>query len=123
MKDPFSPDRTIQPVVKGKLSEKEIQEACVAYARSKGFWARKFSSMSQRAVPDYLFSKRYGSKMVVWAEEFKAEGKQATKAQLEEQDKMIAAGWTVYPETGYYGQDDIEEFKRRIDFYEKTYGS
>ncbi|MCI0350278.1 MAG: hypothetical protein L0Z53_12710, partial [Acidobacteriales bacterium] len=43
---------------KRRLLEKDIQKKCVDYARSKGFWARKFSSMSQRSVPDYIFSMR-----------------------------------------------------------------
>lgn len=126
MKDPFSNDRVAQPVVK-KLRERDVQEKCVAYARSKGYWARKFSSPSQRSVPDYLFSKRFASlpddeAQVVWAEEFKAPDKYSTENQAKEQGLMEAAGWTVIRDTGTRGQADIDAFKRRIDALEKKYG-
>lgn len=133
MKDPFALPVTEAPKkLVRRLTEGKIQEACVAYARGKKYWARKFSSPSQRSVPDYLFGKNFDNYVdsatqkkgisVHWAEEFKAPGKHPTDAQLEEQDKMVAAGWTVYRDTGTQGQVDIDAFKRRIDELEKRYG-
>lgn len=119
MKDPFALDLTPQPVIR-KLREKDIQKKCVEYARSKGFWARKFSSPSQRSVPDYLFGKQMkNGQAVKWAEEFKAPKKGPTDAQRDEQKLMRDAGWVVYPDTGRWGQADIDAFKRRIDALEK----
>lgn len=116
MKDPFSSDLTPQPVAKKKLLESDVQTACVAYARSKGFWARKFSSPSQRSVPDYLFGKDYGVLGTVkWAEEFKAPDKKSTDKQRDEQQFMACAGWYVIRDTGTRGEEDIEAFKYRID--------
>ena len=43
--------------VERKLLEKEVQKQCVDWARARGYWARKFSSQSQRSVPDYLFAR------------------------------------------------------------------
>lgn len=124
MKDPFALPADAQPRKhKRKLTESDIQKTCVNYARSKGYWARKFSSPSQRSVPDYLFGKRWsGGQSVKWAEEFKAPKKHSTDAQIEEQDKMVAAGWPVIRDTGTNGEADIEAFKRRIDDMERAYG-
>jgi len=109
MKD-FTELTTAQPLVK-RLLENDIQSACVAYARSKGWWARKFSSPANRSVPDYLFAKG----TVKFATEFKAPGKSSTKAQTEEQCLMIDAGWTVWVDVGHEGQADIDWFKRQLD--------
>ena len=56
-----------QPVVK-KVLEKDLQKQCVDWARGRGYWARKFSSQSQRSVPDYLFSRR----KEIWTSERRA---------------------------------------------------
>jgi hypothetical protein len=127
MKDPFDlPANTLAKKKASKLCEGDIQKACVAYARSKGYWARKFSSPSQRSVPDYLFGKHFtvlaGDEQMVWAEEFKAPKKHSTETQTEEQDKMVAAGWWVIRDTGTNGQADIDAFKARIDALERSYG-
>ena len=132
MKDPFSLD---EPIVERQrnvkvLLERDVQEACVAYARSRGYWARKFSSPSQRSVPDYLFGKKFHigdqwndyDHQVVWAEEFKAPDKHSTEKQLKEQALMRDHGWTVITDTGTKGQADIDAFKARIDALEKQYG-
>lgn len=133
MKDPFSlpEDAVAQPVIR-KLLEADVQEACVAYTRRRGYWARKFSSPSQRSVPDYEFAKNFANYVqlttqqrghaVKWAEEFKAPGKRSTDAQTKEQNLMVAAGWTVYRDTGTNGQADIDAFKARIDELERLYG-
>lgn len=133
MKDPFALPATAAPKkLVRRLTEAKIQKACVDYARDNKYWARKFSSPSQRSVPDYLFGKNFDNYVdtatqkrgisVKWGEEFKAIGKHSTEAQTEEQDKMVAAGWTVIRDTGTNGQADIDAFKRRIDELEKRYG-
>lgn len=118
--DPWDAEISTARVIR-KLREADIQKKCVAYARSKGYWARKFSSPANRSVPDFLFGKAWSSGEVHWAEEFKAPREHPTDAQLEEQDLMIAAGWTVYRETGTNGQADIDRFERRIDDLEQRY--
>lgn len=110
MRDAFDSELPMQQPVK-KLRERDIQEACVKYARSKGWWARKFSSPSQRSVPDYLFA-RLGVKLAV---EFKAPGKISTEAQIHEQTLMVNAGWRVWRNVGHGGAQDIEDFKVRLD--------
>jgi hypothetical protein len=110
-----------------KLLEKDVQKQCVAWARSRGYWARKFSSPSQRSVPDYLFARareeswadcitdsHYTKEIrIKFATEFKAPGKTSTDAQLEEQELMREAGWYVFE------CDDFEKFKQSVLDYEK----
>ena len=105
-----------------RLLEKDVQEQCVAWARARGYWARKFSSTSQRSVPDYLFSREYGgvawdwthfSKQLKFACEFKAPGKTSTEAQIDEQNAMRAAGWDVFE------CDNFEKFKLWVLDYEE----
>ena len=110
MKDPFTDAIVAQPKHR-ELRERDIQNACVAYARSRGWWARKFSSPAQRSVPDYLFAKG----TVKLAVEFKALGKHSTNAQTEEQILMRNAGWMVWSDVGRGGEQDIIAFKRRLD--------
>lgn len=104
MKDPFAEtiDNFVARRPERKLLEKDIQKQCVAWARERGWWARKFSSPANRSVPDYLFSKLGKIKVAV---EFKAPGKTSTEAQLDEQHAMYATGWTVWE------IDNVEEFK------------
>jgi len=96
MKDPFSPDLAEQKVQPRALLERDIQKACVDWARSQGCWARKFSSPANRSVPDYIFSKLFHGHTQIWAVEFKAPGKGSTATQIEEQTLMRKAGWAVY---------------------------
>jgi hypothetical protein len=101
-----------------KLLEKDIQKQCVDWARARGYWARKFSSQSQRSVPDYLFAKRLSdvwSTQVYFATEFKAPGKSSTEAQVEEQKAMLLAGWYVFE------SDNFEKFKREVTIIEALY--
>lgn len=86
------------------LLERDIQKACVEWARKHGWWARKFSSPANRSVPDYLFAKGDDK----FAVEFKKPGGKATEAQLEEIKFMREAGWDVYV------IDDIEQFKALV---------
>lgn len=100
--------------IKRKILEKHVQSASVDYARDNGCWARKFASPANRSVPDYLFAYHIicllgegaaNYQQDKFAVEFKAPGKKATDAQLEEHSKMLAVGWDVYI------IDDVEEFK------------
>lgn len=82
-----------------KYLEKDVQKQCVDWARARGYWARKFSSQSQRSVPDYLFAKSTGGPYgagLKFAVEFKAPGKHHTAAQFEEQKAMRLAGWFCF---------------------------
>ena len=101
-------------IAKRPLLEKDIQRQCVEWARARGWWARKFSSQSQRSVPDYIFARVrvYDLKMAV---EFKAPGKTSTEAQRDEQKLMTAAGWYVFE------CDNFETFKRQTERYERGY--
>jgi hypothetical protein len=87
------------------LLERDIQKACVEWARKNGWWARKFSSPANRSVPDYLFAKDLPTWYDKFAVEFKKPGGRSTEAQLEEQKAMRAAGWEVYE------IDNVEAFK------------
>ena len=110
------------------MLEAEVQSACVKWMRARGYWARKFSSMSQRSVPDYLFAKRglsmpiTGANKVKFFCEFKREGCKvdketgfmSTQAQLDEQASMRAAGWDGFE------CSDVDEFKRWVLAYERN---
>lgn len=109
------------------MLEKDLQAQCVDWWRRRGehFWARKFSSVSQRSVPDYLFAVQdiglYGK--IKFATEFKKPGTRpkliekygvivmSTEAQYEEQLKMQAAGWYVFE------CDDFDMFKETVQRY------
>ena len=129
---------TPAPVVK-KVLEADLQKQCVEWARARGYWARKFSSISQRSVPDYLFGRareeswadcitdsHYTKEIrVKFATEFKKPGTKpklltkygvtvmSTEAQYEEQQLMRAAGWYVFE------CDDFEKFKQAVLAYER----
>lgn len=104
--------------VERKILERHVQSGSVKWwlgltkpGSMYKTWARKFSSPSQRSVPDYLFSVRCASykvepgKSAKFAVEFKAPGKTSTEAQLDEQQKMRDAGWDVYE------CDSVDKFK------------
>jgi hypothetical protein len=100
--------------VKRKLLEKDIQSRCVDWARARGYWARKFSSMTSRSVPDYLFAKMHNDKRLKFVIEFKKPGGVSTKAQEDEQLAMIHAGWMVLV------CDSFEQFKWEVERIELT---
>lgn len=128
-------DLTAPAAITRKRLEHDVQEDCVKWARARGYWARKFSSISQRSVPDYLFGRQtsdgyvpheYGMRYaqgtkIKFATEFKREGAKrdkltglmSTEAQIEEQDEMRQAGWYVFE------CDDFEVFKRAVIAYEQ----
>lgn len=106
-----------------KLLEKDVQKQCVEWARARGYWARKFSSMTQRSVPDYLFARewcyresKHGNDWayVKFAVEFKAPGKASTEAQVEEHTAMRNAGWEVFV------CDSFDDFKARVEVIERA---
>lgn len=103
------------PVVPARvLLEKDVQKQCVDWARARGYWARKFSSMTSTAEPDYLFARKikddemdmeWGLK---FATEFKRPGGTSTDAQRDEQANMWYAGWIVFE------CDNFEKFKKKV---------
>ena len=60
------------------MLEKEIEKKIVNYAKSKNFLAYKFTSPSNRSVPDRLFISPTGNIFFI---EFKRKGKIPTKLQ------------------------------------------
>lgn len=100
--------------IERKLLEKDVQEKCVEWARKRGYWARKFSSISQRSVPDYLFScpSSVFIPALKFAVEFKAPGKHSTDAQHDEQQAMRDAGWYVFE------CDNFFKFEKAVREYE-----
>jgi hypothetical protein len=73
--------------------ESSVEERAKRYARSLGYWCRKFKSPGRRSAPDDIFANGCG--FVFWVE-FKARGKTATALQLEEHAEMRAHGLIVY---------------------------
>jgi hypothetical protein len=121
--------------VERRLLESELQGQCVDWMRRRDYWARKFSSMTQRSVPDYLFAKEMKSDRYVAIEdvplkfacEFKRPGTKpklikkygvtvmSTEAQYEEQLAMRAAGWYVFE------CDDFSVFKGVVEALERDF--
>lgn len=117
-------DITAPMKVVRKLLEADVQRQCVDWARARGYWARKFSSIAQRSVPDYLFSREWKTRddkhgidwaTTKFATEFKAPGKTSTDAQCDEQKAMRLAGWFVFE------CDNFERFKATVIAYEKEH--
>ena len=100
--------------IERQLLEKDIQKQCVDWARARGYWARKFSSMTQCSVPDYLFARFLSPKRIKFAVEFKRPGKYSTPAQRDEQSAMILAGWLVLECASF------ETFKYEVERIEAT---
>lgn len=127
-------DLTAPVEVVRKVLETDLQGQCVDWARRNGWWARKFSSISQRSVPDYLFAKdllvresKHGNdwtQMKVYCE-FKKPGTKSkliekygvtvmsTEQQYEEQQAMRNAGWDGFE------CSDFEAFKAWMLKYER----
>ena len=87
------------------MRESAIERAINKYAKSKGWLAYKFTSPSNRGVPDALYIKD-GETIYI---EFKAPGKQATKLQSEVIKRFRGNGAVVYI------VDDIEKGKGIFD--------
>lgn len=78
-----------------ELDEREstLEGRAKRYARSIGYWVRKFKTPGRRSAPDDIFSNAFG---FVFFVEFKALGKDATELQKDEHDEMRAHGLLVY---------------------------
>lgn len=68
--------------------EKKLEKRCCDVARANGWWTRKFSSPSNRGVPDRIFLKEG----VVWFVEFKVPGNTPTKLQAHEIQQITDHG-------------------------------
>ena len=110
-------DLTAPAVPVRKVLEKDVQKQCVDWARARGYWARKFSSMTSTAEPDYLFARSMPivlgreaetGEEIKFATEFKRPGNTSTAAQLDEQQAMRDAGWIVFE------CSDFQDFKSKV---------
>lgn len=73
--------------------EKVIEKTVKDYAKSKGFYVRKFNSEGRRSVPDALLINPRGHVFFI---EFKRLGKKPTKAQLLEHKALEKVHLKVY---------------------------
>ncbi len=106
-----------------QMLEVDLQGQCVRWyrGRDKDAWARKFSSISQRSVPDYLFGRVLLGARIKFACEFKRPGHKidketgvmSTRAQVEEQEAMRLCGWFVFE------CDNFDVFKATVLAYEQ----
>lgn len=87
--------------------EKVIETKVCDYAKSLGCYVRKFTSPSQRHVPDRIMLYRGR----VWFIEFKRLGEKATAAQAVEHEKMRACGAIVYVVDSVEGGKQIVNFE------------
>lgn len=85
--------------------ENKIESEVKDYARSRGWWVRKFKSPGNRSAPDDIFGQ---NGRVFWIE-FKRKDKPPTADQALEHEEMRKKGLTVYV------VDNIEDGKRIID--------
>ena len=86
-------------------AEKKLEKRCTDVAKANGWWSRKFSSPSNRGVPDRIFIKEG---MVIFIE-FKALGNSPTPLQQHEMDLIRDHGGMAY------WTDNVEAFKVFLD--------
>lgn len=86
--------------------ESTVESRAKRYAKSLGYYVRKFKSPGKTSVPDDVFKHLNGPVFFV---EFKALGKPATELQLNEHEEMRAAGLIVYV------VDNFEDAKAILD--------
>ncbi len=119
--------------VQTEMLEADLQAQCVRWWKArapasepKKYWARKFSSISQRSVPDYLFAVHqrwdtpFTNAKIKFACEFKRPGCKinkdtgvmSTQAQVDEQEAMRLAGWFVFECSSF------DKFKATVLAYE-----
>jgi hypothetical protein len=84
--------------------EKKLERRCTDVAKTHGWWTRKFSSPSNRGVPDRIFIKEG----MVWFIEFKAPGKKPTPLQAHEMQEIANHGGHVF------ALDNVEDFKKLL---------
>lgn len=92
------------------MSEAELERKLVAWAKEQGAWTRKFSSPSQRGVPDRIFIGKAGVLFL----ELKAPGKKPTELQLREINEINKHGG---PTTAAMWSDDLEGAKQIITLF------
>lgn len=98
---------------KQKAAKKVVLESAVEgpvkdYARSKGFYVRKFKSQNNRSVPDDIFATPKG---FVFFIEFKRPGRKATPAQSDEHEFMRQRKLEVHV------IDNVQDGKDLVDGY------
>jgi len=84
--------------------EKKLEKRCCDVAKAHGWWTRKFSSPSNRGVPDRIFVKDSEIKFI----EFKAPGNKPTKLQAHEINELKKHGADAF------WIDNINDFKARL---------
>ncbi len=95
------------------MLEKEIEHKVVTYAKKKNFRADKYTSPSNRSVPDRLFISPKGFMFFI---EFKSKGKVPTKLQAYTFKDITSRGVIVEV------IDDYDTGKLLIDKLSLTYG-
>lgn len=73
--------------------ESEIQAKVVRFARSRGYYAKKFVSPGARSVPDFLFINVIGWTFFI---EFKRYGKEPTESQVKEHKRIRQCNGVVF---------------------------
>ncbi len=83
-----------------KILESQVEAGLVRYAKKHGIYTRKFTSPSQRGVPDRIFA--YNGRVLFL--EIKRKGEKPTKLQKYELEQLqeagIAASWVDNVESG-----------------------
>lgn len=87
--------------------EKKLERRCCDLAKTHGWWTRKFSSPSNRGVPDRLFIKN-GAVVFI---EFKAPGNVPTKLQEHEINQINSAGGNAN------WCDNVDDFKTILSIH------
>ena len=82
-------------------AEKKLEKHCTHVAKANGWWHRKFSSPSNRGVPDRIFLKE-GKVIFI---EFKAPGNKPTTLQDYEMHLIGKKGGNVF------WVDNVQDFK------------
>ena len=113
MTTPLPPAPAAIPEKPKTLLEKDVEKRVCAYAKTLGFWHKKFLSPNARAVPDRIFKIRGLDFFFI---EFKRPGKaekfpadEHERAQLREHERIRKAGGRVWL------VDDVESGKRLLD--------
>lgn len=75
-----------------RIRESSVEHKVTQFAKKQGWLSYKFSSPSQRSVPDRIYI-NHGETVYV---EFKRPGKTSTKAQQHEQKKIRDKGAQVF---------------------------
>ena len=88
------------------LLEREIEKKVKAYAESKGWLTRKWTSPGHSFVPDQIFIRPDGRVFFV---EMKRNGAKPTAGQVREHEKLRKQGCTVYV------IDSVESGKEMVD--------